>query len=221
MAYTVKSPNSLPQGCFSIKIHEREHKISGVDQSFTDQFIIPANADIILRDNPSGPGVKIGHISAVLILLASLTNSGRRNEFQTLCDKHSPELRQMASSLFDSEGNHKNKDWEEEDQGDILFVQEVYLQPQWRGYGIGLLAVHSLMNALPSFEMDKVILDPQPPISSKKADHNAALHTSSLTRYWGLLGFRKVSKKDNVHYMEIWTGKVRPPIGTVVPHLFQ
>ncbi|KAK7468282.1 hypothetical protein VKT23_002792 [Stygiomarasmius scandens] len=229
MAYIVKNQNSLPQGRFSIRLHGREHTLGAIVQDLSDRYIIPANADIIFRgadENLDGPGTKIGHIAAVIVLLAFMLNSGHSNEFQMTCDEHSRELNQMASALFDAEGNHKNRNWEEQDQGDLLYIQEVYLEPQWRGYGIGLLAVRGLMSALPSFEMDKVILNPVP---SARCQHDPDCYPSacsldasitSLTKYWSLLDFQKVSQENGVHYMEIWTGRALPELRAIVPHLF-
>jgi len=51
----------------------------------SDRYIIPANADIIFRgadENLDGLGTKIGHIAAVIVLLAFMLNSGHSNEFQ-------------------------------------------------------------------------------------------------------------------------------------------
>jgi len=42
------------------------------------------------------------------------------------CDEHSRELNQMASALFDAEGNHKNRNWEEQDQG--VYVCTILIQ---------------------------------------------------------------------------------------------
>ncbi|KAK7458884.1 hypothetical protein VKT23_009895 [Stygiomarasmius scandens] len=229
--YIVKNPNPLPKGRFSIRIIEREHDIgAAVDLLDTsDRFIIPTKADIVFRsdgDDCDGPGIKIGYIGACVILSSLMGSSGLSDEFQIICDEHSHDLAKMADELFDDRGEHKNSDWREADYGDILYIQEVYLEPKWRGYGIGLLAVRGLIDVLPSFEMDSVIIDPAP-LTRSNTEHGCYPTAcsldqtiSALKKYWGLLGFRKASKKNDVNYLEVWTGYVRPSIREIVPHLF-
>ncbi|KAK7468281.1 hypothetical protein VKT23_002791 [Stygiomarasmius scandens] len=229
--YTVKNMNPLPKGSFSIRIREREHTI-GATIELGQRFIIPADADIVFypgepQDDCDDKGIKIGHISASIILSDLICNTGYSQEFQIICDEHSHDLAKMAAELFDDLGSHRDRNWEEADQGDTLFILEVYLESKWRGYGLGLLSVRGLIDALPSFEMDSVIIDPipmtrcntEPGCFPTTRSWDRAI--SSLKRHWGLLGFQEASKKRDVHYLELWTGYVKPSIKEIVPHLFQ
>ncbi|KAK1221593.1 hypothetical protein PQX77_015606 [Marasmius sp. AFHP31] len=97
--------------------------------------------------------------------------------------------------------------------GDKLFIQEVYLDPQWRGYGIGLLAVRTLIDALPSFQMDLVLMHVGPMVDANHQpgcypNRTLADSVRSLKRYWALLGFTTVYKD----YVEMWTEYIKPQI---------
>ncbi|KAF5338246.1 hypothetical protein D9758_012832 [Tetrapyrgos nigripes] len=227
--YTVKNKVPLPKGDFSILLHQREQQIGGyVEQE--DKYILPVNVDIIFRGenvDVGGPGTKIGSIRGLVILLSLMCNTGYLDSFQEICDDHSQELSDMASKLFDERGKYQDESLSGADEGDILYIQEVYVEPKWRGYGIGLLALRGLIDTMPSFEMDKVLLDPAPmSISSNNAEEGCYPSRplketiNALTKHWGLLGFKRVSKKQDVNYMETWTGRIKPPIEDVVPHLF-
>ncbi|KZP34696.1 hypothetical protein FIBSPDRAFT_924124 [Athelia psychrophila] len=81
-------------------------------------------------------------------------------EFRIDCEEHSQELANMYAAFYDNDDNPRDWEMGEELQGDILYLNEIRLQPEWRGYGIGLLAIHGLLGLMPSFEMDAVILCP-------------------------------------------------------------
>lgn len=113
----------------------------------------------------------------------------------------------------------------------------MHLSLMQSGHGIGLLAMSHLIQSLPSFVGDAVLLSPLPmnghsmpkrpegteePTLSGKALERA---TERLTAYWSLLGFKKLSTKEQdeaSHYpfYGLSTGIVPPDIKHVVPHLF-
>ncbi|KAJ8079121.1 hypothetical protein PM082_013408 [Marasmius tenuissimus] len=125
-AYIVKNPNPLPAGEFSLKFHSR---IAPMGRDGADKYIIPSNADILFIPNKNYDdyrskeerAVKIGKITALIILTDVLVNNGRGNEFQVICGNHSQELSQLAGEIFDKEGNHKNMALSEGDEGKFGF----------------------------------------------------------------------------------------------------
>jgi len=105
-------------------------------------------------------------------------------------------------------------------EGDIVYLENVELEPRWRGYGIGLLAVDGLLGLLPSFEMDSVILNPAG--VSEHPQGEREIPDRKLIKYWSRLGFSIWSnQEDETMVMGMWTGLVQPDIEDVVPHLFK
>lgn len=105
--------------------------------------------------------------------------------------------------------------------GDILFIEEVFLEDRYRGYGIGLLAVDTLIGSLPSFEMDTVLLNPAGMSITAGPGYSHESTEKKLTDYWSLMGFevwaRRIGRSNLL--MGIWTGKTRVAIEEIVPHL--
>lgn len=87
-----------------------------------------------------------------------------------------------------------------------------------------MLALHSLVKSLPSFNMDTVILSPAILTSDAKGMSQAEIVSANthLEDYWSKLGFQTWSEAGtHPVLMGLWTGNILPPIEQVVPHLFE
>jgi GNAT superfamily N-acetyltransferase len=119
---------------------------------------------------------------------------------------------------------------------DILLVQTIELQPEYRGYGIGLFALDSLMKrvarARPAWgEGGLTVLEPSPKREVLLDEKGDALEVDpdeveqvqeKLIRNYQLLGLEVFSRATMRHCTIVgtWMGQERPHIGTIVPHLF-
>ncbi|KAJ8079119.1 hypothetical protein AAF712_006496 [Marasmius tenuissimus] len=126
--YTVRNPNPLPAGKFSLRLHARNAPMGPEEEDEDEEqhprYIVPSNADVLFipdSDNhdvdEEERAVKIGKIDAFIILLNRLHNEGGYGQFQIICDDHSHELAVLAGEIFDMAGNHRDDDKEEIDQG--------------------------------------------------------------------------------------------------------
>ncbi|KAL0568709.1 hypothetical protein V5O48_013274 [Marasmius crinis-equi] len=159
--YIVKNKNHLPKGTFQLKLHDRTVEIGGSKRHGAEcsllgsqKYIVPMNADILFvpkgsyMDDEEDQSVKIGRIDASIILTDLLCNNGRKNDFQLICAARSNEmtLAQLAGDLFNEFGEHRNMAGlkGDEEQGDKLIIQGIYLEPQWRGFIVVL--THNTFN---------------------------------------------------------------------------
>jgi GNAT superfamily N-acetyltransferase len=72
-----------------------------------------------------------------------------------------------------------------------MFVHEVYVKPEYRGYGIGLLALHAMFSGegLPAFD-GTVMLSPQTITRYTPPGTDLGVARKKLQEYWALLGFK-------------------------------
>ena len=131
----------------------------------------------------------------------------------------------MYQALFDADGEPKELDFTDGGfYGDILLILEVHLEPRYRGYGIGQLAVDRLISSLPSFVEDSVVLYPAGMTSEAREPGETYDHDTvqqKLIRYWSLLGFSVWGRTSggNDTFLGISTSANRPDVEQVVPHL--
>ncbi|KZP34706.1 hypothetical protein FIBSPDRAFT_881191 [Athelia psychrophila] len=232
--YRVKNSAPLPNGYFSVKLHEVTRYIGKARYLEESQNISRRAADICFEPESmdlSGESQRIGNIQFTIINKSRMVNclDGDSSEsFAIDCEEHSQELADMYAAFYDKDTNPRDWEMGEELQGDILYLNEIRLQPEWRGYGIGLLAIHGLLGLMPSFEMDAVILCPAG-LTRDTDNKNHVAVQRKLKDYYSLLGFHDWSSPPSgTTLMGIWTGAVQPsierasrdPTLIVVPHLF-
>jgi hypothetical protein len=114
--------------------------------------------------------------------------------------------------------------------GDILLVHTLYLEPDCRGYGIGLLALDKLMKrtarASPAWGKNGLtVLDPSGLRECLEPDmSNHGQVQEKLIRNYQLLGLKVLVRgselSEHATFVGTWMGGERPDIATVVPHLF-
>jgi hypothetical protein len=119
--------------------------------------------------------------------------------------------------------------------GDILLIENIRLEPRYRGYGISLLAVDSLMEAVAkassAWKAEGIVVIDVLSLGSglePGRDHGEA--QKKLTQHWELLGLRPLVPKRRLkpgkscnfvgQWNALWLPKPDDDIATVVPHLF-
>jgi hypothetical protein len=112
--------------------------------------------------------------------------------------------------------------------GDILMVNTIRLDPRFRGYGIGLLAIERLVEfvarAFPEWRLEGMIfLEPSGMTSDVVQGSNHGDIQEKLIRYYGLLGLEVLVRETRRHctFVGQWMGYKRPGVDEVVPHLLQ
>jgi hypothetical protein len=112
--------------------------------------------------------------------------------------------------------------------GDILLIEDIRLEPRYRGYGISLLAVDSLVNEVARkscgwYTEGIVVVDASGLGSDLEPGPCLRELQKSLMKHWQLLVPRRMLKPGKVcnfvgQWNTLWFPK--PDIATVVPHLF-
>ncbi|KAI9140892.1 hypothetical protein BKA69DRAFT_1167135 [Paraphysoderma sedebokerense] len=251
--YTPRRP--VPPGDFAIDIEfqtrceESRLRSHRFNRMFgTSSAIIQINAPILYfpkennsadgnneqatnQDN-SNDGKKVGYICAYVIQRQKIDNEGR-NLIEE-CDTVNERLYQTALQFFDEYNEMKDKylkgDLELDGQlGDVLFVDEVVVEEEFQGLGLGLFAVNKLLEQLPSFDDDLVLLQTIPmrqrghfleaPVYLKGKTREQGM--KSLISYWSKIGFKMMGQQKMGEYMYIVTVLKTPDIKLVLPHFFE
>lgn len=91
----------------------------------------------------------------------------------------------------------------------MLLLETIHVKPQYRGYGIGLLAVDGLIKRVET-------------ASSAFGKEGLVVAKGKLTQHWQLLGMEVLmeEKKERCSFLAYWMGDGRPAIVGVVSHLF-
>ncbi|KAK4635187.1 hypothetical protein CLAFUW4_01425 [Fulvia fulva] len=132
----------------------------------------------------------------------------------------------MYRALFDKDGLRRDiADRVEYDLGDICYIDEVFLEKEYRGYGIGLLAVDGLIKSLPSMESDCFMLHAAS-VNQEAAEEVSEYIAASerLSEYYSLMGFdvwERYTAGRLPPLMGLCTKFMRPDIKGIVPHLIQ
>jgi hypothetical protein len=121
--------------------------------------------------------------------------------------------------------------------GDILLIEDVHLQPPYRGYGISLLAVDRLMiqvagSSVRGWNKEGIIVIDASGLGTL-GDNLGSGHSQNelqekLMRHWPLLGLRPLVPERSMkegkrckfvgQWRKVWCPQL--DIATVVPHLF-
>jgi hypothetical protein len=146
-------------------------------------------------------------------------------------DDHSESLRMLEKTIGEEKFDPLVLDFGD-GWGDILLIEYIHLEPPYRGYGIGLLAVDMFMQqmerASSGWSEGVIIVDASGLESGVEPGHSRREVQGKLVRHWQLLGLqshspefdRRKGKRCRFvgHYMAYgWQWR---DIATVVPHLF-
>jgi GNAT superfamily N-acetyltransferase len=147
---------------------------------------------------------------------------------RAICDERSESLAMLFRACFTEQAINQGILPDEYVFGDVLMIETVHLEPQYRGYGIGLLAVDELMKhverASPGWsEEGLIVLDPSGLKSDLAQGHSHEEVQEKLIRYWQMLGLRVLVRERKRHctFVGHWMGDQRPNITAIVPHLFR
>jgi hypothetical protein len=112
--------------------------------------------------------------------------------------------------------------------GDVLMVETVRLEPRYRGYGIGLLAVDELVKHVEQAssrwsDEGLIVIDPSGLTSDLAQGRSHEEIQEKLIRYWQMLGLWVLVRERKRHctFVGHWMGDQRPDITAIVPHLFK
>ncbi|KAJ6448844.1 hypothetical protein C8R47DRAFT_1081602 [Mycena vitilis] len=213
----------------------RQGDVSAVSKE--SQAIIDNHADILFNaagDYDEENAEKIGKIDFHIVQQSRMSSQGL-DKFEEM-EGESRELAQIFEAFFDEEGEPTQDELQEAlsrscftsvsshvlpinwvfAEGDILYIDSIRLEPKWRGYGIGLLALDGLTGLLPSFEMDSILLSPVG--LNREEEYDRTVAKDKLTQYFGKLGFKMWHDKPNTDlpFMGTWTGYIRPSIENVI-----
>lgn len=171
-------------------------------------------ADICLTGYEDHDGRPVGSIKA-FIAQTGVARQGGISFYET-CKAACDEMGQVARAFYNDAGEFQvsphDIEFGHQGQGDLLFIQDIQITQEYRGYGIGLLALDGLLKSLPGFREDTVVLAiPQ--------------GCKSLEKYFYRFGFDKWSSvdQDAINGKTFWglrTEDNRPSLKRIVPRAF-
>ena len=107
--------------------------------------------------------------------------------------------------------------------GDICYVKEVVLEEEYRGYGIGLLALDGIITMIAD-NFDVVVLQPNGLTRHMREGIDGPTCERKLTDYYELLGFRVFAEtnqeRGHATLMGLDMQYRRRRVDKIVPHLF-
>ncbi len=124
------------------------------------EFVVEIDVRIDRYDGNQEQTVQIGGASLFLIDEQRVLDYGE--SLLEVMDAHSQELTDVYSALFDAEGDY----WEEFEEQDflgrsLLYIDFLYLHPEYRGHRIGQLAMLGLIESFGA-GADIVVTEPDP-----------------------------------------------------------
>jgi GNAT superfamily N-acetyltransferase len=147
---------------------------------------------------------------------------------RAICDERSESLAMLFRACFTEQAINQGILPDEYVFGDVLMIETVHLEPQYRGYGIGLLVVDELTKHVERAsynwsEEGLIVLDPSGLTSDLAQGHSHEEVQEKLIRYWQMLGLRVLVRERKRHctFVGHWMGDQRPNITAIVPHLFR
>lgn len=131
----------------------------------------------------------------------------------------------MYEALYDAYAGWRVPNSEEFDlsSGSICLIHTIRLDRDWRGNGIGLLAIEGLLRSCFEPNHEIAVLRPRALEEAESLCPKAAM--KKLANHWTLAGFHPCATKSNDRgvvedmYMSI-TSVEELQLGQVVPHLF-
>jgi hypothetical protein len=146
---------------------------------------------------------------------------------RAICDERSESLAMLYRACFTKQAIDQSILPDGYVFGDVLMIETVHLEPQHRGYGIGLLAVDELVKhverASPGWSDEGlIVLDPSGLTSDLTQEQSHEEVQEKLIRYWQMLGLWVLVRATKRHcrFVGRWMGYRRPDITAIVPHLF-
>jgi len=184
------------------------------------------------EDSESSVGPKIGHVHALLVLWNRAANEGV--SLYDAMDCFSASAEECFAALYREDGQEWSKAVNELYDGDVpgmdaLFIEEIQLEPKYRGQGIGADIVRELISTFASTGIALVACKPFPlqylEWKADDAEHRKLRETpgfeekriadfARVAQFWTELGFRKLKDCD-VFYTYAPHLRVQPEIPRV------
>lgn len=166
------------------------------------RFIVKFFIDIYVSDLENDTDTKAGFMEGYFILPEEFMDY---SDFFDVCDAHSQELSDMASSLI--EKNRKLKEEYANDEDCICYVSDFYIYKKFRNCGIGSYVISELQDILfyyASEVITKTILLPKSRVLTNQRrlqnisdkNQNKELLHSNLIKFYKQNGFEFIKGKD-------------------------
>jgi hypothetical protein len=182
------------------------------DSDEPDRFLLVYDGEILELEEDSDVDVRIGEVTVYLLQRERLLNEGE-SEFEAM-DSLASSTREAYDALLDPETG----DWKEEvtdlyepnffTELNLLVIESLKLEPQFRRKGIGAQVVHEIIATLGSScgivackpfplqysgwaDKDKAELRDEPGFEKKRLSA-----FKKIAQYWSGLGFQKLPNSD-------------------------
>ncbi len=175
------------------------------------EFAVEIDVRIDRYDGNQEQTVQIGGAGLFLIDEQRVLDYGE--SLLEVMDAHSQELTDVYSALFDAEGDY----WEEFEEQDflgrsLLYVHFLYLHPEYRGHGIGQVAMLGLIESFGA-GVHIVVTEPDP-LHFHEEERNLKLQLlrpsteeawvsvkRKLCDYWKPLGFLPARRNEDILFL--------------------
>ena len=171
----------------------------------------------------------IGYMKSQLLTKGAMHIDGGLNgmwqECQAYDESHAPESKlDKVENYLSNESFYTDKQSLIDAAESVLFIEQVYIKPVYRGNGFGLLAIDCLINQLGVGERCIVLLQAGAINGAFDGRENCSMNPSEahekIARHWKRMGFDEWSYTDDA-WLCLSTDKTqRPRIEGVVPNLF-
>lgn len=123
---------------------------------------------------------------------------------RAICDERSESFAMLFRACFTQQAIVQGILPDEYVFGDVLMVETVRLEPRYRGYGIGLLAVDELVKHVERAssrwsDEGLIVLDPSGVTSDLAQGHSHEEIQEKLIRYWQMLGLWVLVRERKRH----------------------
>ena len=135
---------------------------------------------------------EIGHITAYKFNLINYSD----DDLTILAEKKSTGLFYVASFFFLEEGKN------EELFGSIVYIDLVFIEPEYRGHGYALQALGMFLQY---FALDETVCcfpEPTKDIEDKYSEEKGKL---LIKKYWSKIGLDKYSSEHNILWTNEWS----------------
>lgn len=164
----------------------------------------PHITSLVCRILLASPGQQIGHVKAHLIdTEACALDDGRLwSACQAYDAAHAPvSMLEKVDNYLANESFAAHHERFIRAGQRVVYVEEVWLEPGWRGRGLGRQALARVIAELVgSGEMAVVLLQPGPVgeavRDAQRREIDAGEATERIARYWGRMGFEAWSESD-------------------------
>jgi len=175
------------------------------------EFVVEIEVRIDRYDGNQEQTLQIGGASLFVIDERRVLDYGE--SLLEVMDAHSQELTDVYSAFFDAEGDYREEFEEQDFLGrSLLYIDFLYLHPEYRGHRIGQLAMLGLIESFGA-GADVVVTEPDP-LYFREEERNLKLQLlrpsteeawasvkRKLCDYWKPLGFLPAQRNQDILFL--------------------